>query len=320
MAAAAPDVGAMPASIRSHRVSDPFKIRLKAVPPVARSTTGQTATAQRQVRGSGAEGRLGRRRPRRGRHPRRARLQVARRLRPDRDGHDRRLLGRRTAGRSRRPAAPTRADRRGQPDDRQPRRGASPRPLRGLLAAHGDHDTILPDKSELPAGDEHASDSVADFMHTSWSVDGSPYGSSWSSMLGPGFTGYVKLKYPASSPVSRTYAGTNLTWPMVKAEIDAGRPMAFLVDATGDGRTDHFVAVIGYREVNGYPEYACWDTWSLSTVRWAAVPLHVEQLRLGRVGRHDVRHRLDDARPDPSRRPPRHRRPHRRRSPTRRRR
>jgi hypothetical protein len=128
--------------------------------------------------------------------------------------------------------------------------------------------TIVPDRSEQPDGDEHASDSVADFMHTSWSADGTPYGSTWSSLLGPGFTGYFKLKYPDSSPAAKTYAGSNLTWSMVKAEIDASRPLAFLVDSSGDGRTDHFVAVIGYREVNGYPEYACWDTWSVLTVRW----------------------------------------------------
>ena len=39
------------------------------------------------------------------------------------------------------------------------------------------------------------------------------------------------------------------------------------VDCTGDGLTDHAVTGIGYRETSGYPEYACWDTWSRS-VRW----------------------------------------------------
>ena len=39
------------------------------------------------------------------------------------------------------------------------------------------------------------------------------------------------------------------------------------VDSSGDGRTDHAVAGIGYRETGGYPEYACWDTW-YKTVRW----------------------------------------------------
>jgi hypothetical protein len=128
--------------------------------------------------------------------------------------------------------------------------------------------TVLPDRSEAPAGDEHPSDSVADFMHTSFSADGLPYGSSWSSFIAPGFTEYVKLKYPTSSPEARSYAGSSLTWEFVKAEIDAGRPMGFLVDSSGDGRTDHFVTTIGYREINGYPEYACWDTWSTTIIRW----------------------------------------------------
>ncbi len=127
----------------------------------------------------------------------------------------------------------------------------------------------LADKSEAPAGDEHASDSVADFMHTSWSVEGMQYGWSWSNMIGPAFTGYVKLHYPSSTPSSTTYyMGSSLTWTVVKAEVDAGRPMVFLVDSSGDGQTDHFVTVIGYREINGYPEYACWDTWSTTVVRW----------------------------------------------------
>ena len=40
-----------------------------------------------------------------------------------------------------------------------------------------------------PAG-AHTSDSVADFMHTSWSADGNYYGWSWSNYIsGPAFTG-----------------------------------------------------------------------------------------------------------------------------------
>ena len=142
----------------------------------------------------------------------------------------------------------------------------------------------LPDRSEDPAGDEHASDSVADFMHTSWSSTGLFYGWSWSSMIGPGFTGYVGTKYPDAVAESRTYAGVNLTWDMVKAEIDGARPMVFLVDSDGDGRTDHFVTVIGYREVNGYPEYACWDTWSSDARSLAAVPRRCPARTAGACG------------------------------------
>ena len=37
---------------------------------------------------------------------------------------------------------------------------------------------VLPDRSAAPAGDEHASDCIADFMHTSWSIEGLHYGES----------------------------------------------------------------------------------------------------------------------------------------------
>ena len=148
----------------------------------------------------------------------------------------------------------------------------------GTAAAPGHYDdyslpmettySTAPDKSELPVGDEHPADSVADFMHTSWSADGLGYGYSYSNMVGPAFTGYVGLKYPGSSPTVTQYGGANLTWTLVKQEINAGRPMVFLVDCDGDGNTDHFVTIVGYREVNGSPEYGCWDTWDTNLLRW----------------------------------------------------
>jgi hypothetical protein len=128
--------------------------------------------------------------------------------------------------------------------------------------------SVLADRSAAPAGDEHPSNCVADFMHTSWSADGLRYGWSYSNMVGPAFTGFVKLRYAGSMPSSSTYSGSSCTWTLVKQQMDAGRPMIFLVDSSGDGVTDHFVTVVGYREVNGYPEYACWDTWSTSLLRW----------------------------------------------------
>jgi len=129
---------------------------------------------------------------------------------------------------------------------------------------------VAPDKSELPIGDEHPADSVADFMHTSWSVDGLWYGYSYSDMVGPGFAGYVRLKYPDSFPVVTQAGGANLTFALVQQEIDSGRPLVFMVDGDGDGSPDHFVTVIGYRDTNGYPEYACWDTWEEHVIRWQA--------------------------------------------------
>ena len=125
---------------------------------------------------------------------------------------------------------------------------------------------LLADKSEL--GGAHASNSVADFLHTSWSVDGAPYGGSFSTMIRSGFSNYFKSKYADASITTALLSGTNLTWEKVKAEVDAARPMVFLVDSSGDGMTDHFVTVVAYRESNGYAEYGCWDTWNAGLIRW----------------------------------------------------
>jgi hypothetical protein len=132
--------------------------------------------------------------------------------------------------------------------------------------------TILPDKSELPAGDEHTSNSVADFAHTSWSIDRIGYGGTYVSQMPASFVSYVKSKYPDQLPSSKYLGGPSTTpngWEAYKAEIDANRPTLFIVDSSGDGRTDHASTGIGYREINGYPEYAVWDTWSRLTIRWA---------------------------------------------------
>jgi hypothetical protein len=58
------------------------------------------------------------------------------------------------------------------------------------------------------------------------------------------------------------------TWEDLKQEIDADRPLVLLVDTNGDGGTDHFVTAIGWRDVYGFPEYACFDTWSVGGYRW----------------------------------------------------
>ena len=131
---------------------------------------------------------------------------------------------------------------------------------------------LKPDKSEPPAGDEHASDSVADFMETSWSADGLAYGWSYTNMVGPAFTSFAELRVPGVTATAidyytGSYGSWAFTFAVLQQEVDAGRPMVLFVDCNGDGSTDHAVAGIGYRETNGYPEYACWDTWS-TAMRW----------------------------------------------------
>jgi hypothetical protein len=131
-----------------------------------------------------------------------------------------------------------------------------------------DDGVIQPDKSQAPAGDEHPGDSVADFMRTSFSIDGLAYGWSYTDMVGPAFVAYADLRLTGVTAAYEDYSyGSSLTFTLLRQEIDAGRPLVLSVDSSGDGRTDHAVAGIGYRETSGYPEYACWDTW-YKTVRW----------------------------------------------------
>ncbi|THB74354.1 MAG: hypothetical protein D3926_21940 [Desulfobacteraceae bacterium] len=128
----------------------------------------------------------------------------------------------------------------------------------------------IPDKSENPAGDEHTSDSIADFMETSFSSRNNYYGWSWSSDIQPSFTNYVVLKNPVYETTTGFYhkSSGSLSWAVLTTEIDNNRPMVFLVDTNSDGSTDHFVTVVGYRDAPSQ-QYGCLDTWSpVSTVRW----------------------------------------------------
>lgn len=118
----------------------------------------------------------------------------------------------------------------------------------------------------------HVDDSVADFMRTSRSSYSLYYGWSWSNFMIPAWRDYISLRNPNYLPSGADYflIGSSqplLTWTMVTSEIDAGRPMLFLVDSNGDGLSDHAVTAIGYRDAPAQ-QYAAWDTW-YSAVRWA---------------------------------------------------
>ncbi|MBG0786701.1 MAG: fibronectin type III domain-containing protein [Anaerolineaceae bacterium] len=115
----------------------------------------------------------------------------------------------------------------------------------------------------------HPSDSLADFMDTSKSTRSNYYGWSWSSDMGPAFQDYVSLinsAYQTSYQLYRTSTNA-MTASVLINEINANRPMVFLVDSDGNGGTDHFITIIGYRYAPNL-QYAAWDTWSNSTIRW----------------------------------------------------
>lgn len=127
--------------------------------------------------------------------------------------------------------------------------------------------TLLPDKSELPVGDEHPNDCVADLMRTSQSYYDNYYGWSWFSDVDNALQGYVSMVAPYYTATAVNQLWGTFTWNSFRAEIDAGRPVVLLVDSDGDGGTDHFATAYGYRDDGGTLQYACRDTWDTG-IHW----------------------------------------------------
>jgi hypothetical protein len=127
---------------------------------------------------------------------------------------------------------------------------------------------LLTDDYITAGRDPHEDNCIADFLDTSKSTRENYYGWNRASDVIPAFEEYVDWRAPAYTRQATRYEyGSTLTWSVLTAEVDAHCPMVFLVDADGNGETDHFVTVIGYRDDNGYEEYACLDTWH-TDVRW----------------------------------------------------
>jgi len=141
--------------------------------------------------------------------------------------------------------------------------------------------SILDDKSTL--GGAHTSNCVADFQHTSWSVDGLAYGWTYATTsifatygISYGMKAYTQLMNGAYGATVKTeYWAGNIesAWTKLKAEIDAGYPVVLLVDSDGDGYTDHFICAVGYDDSTGTKKYICYNTWdsSLHTYTFQAV-------------------------------------------------
>ena len=132
--------------------------------------------------------------------------------------------------------------------------------------------TLQPDKSSL-GGAHSPHHCLGDSMRTSWSSASNYYGWSWFSDVDDALRGYVDY---ANATYGALYTRNSwseawgvFTWTKFVAEINANRPLVFLVDSDADGSTDHFVTAIGYRDTSGYQEYACLDTWApVGNIRW----------------------------------------------------
>ena len=122
------------------------------------------------------------------------------------------------------------------------------------------------DLSEL--GGAHASNSIADFLKTSWSAEGVAYGFTAHNNITPGIEAYLAyVGYAGQLDVSNSLLyGSGMGWGTFTSEINAGRPVLLSVDSNADGVTDHSVAAIGYDIGSG--QYAYANTWD-SDVQWS---------------------------------------------------
>lgn len=132
---------------------------------------------------------------------------------------------------------------------------------------YGEGPSPRPDLSEAPLGDEHADNSIADFMQTSQSAHQNYYGWSWYSKTDDAFTGYVHSAAPDYFASAVNLHWGAFSWEIFTAEIDAGRPVVLLVDSNEDGYTDHFITAIGYGEADGKRMYASHNTWDIG-IHW----------------------------------------------------
>lgn len=127
--------------------------------------------------------------------------------------------------------------------------------------------TLLPDKSELPTGDEHVDNSIADYMLTSQSILGNYYGWSWSNDIPTAWQDYIYFEHPTYSGIAWSQMQYYFTFDSVVQNVNQNHPMVFLVDSNGDGYTDHFICAVGYKIEAGINYYGCYDTWD-TNIHW----------------------------------------------------
>ena len=134
-----------------------------------------------------------------------------------------------------------------------------------MIASPGHIRDYVPSPDRVPTPDDpyHDDDCVADFGGCSRN----PLLYGWSSFADQkwGLRRYAEYRgYDGSYAFDRYFS---FVWDTFLDEIDAGRPVEFLVDTDGSGGTDHFVTVVGYDQTPGDLKYACYTTWD-HTRRW----------------------------------------------------
>jgi len=133
--------------------------------------------------------------------------------------------------------------------------------VRKMIASDGYKTDYWPTLDRTPAP-YHADDCLADFLLCSRD----PYDQGFSrfGQQPDGLVNYFAYRgYTAAQGSNKTVDPNDpdAFWNDFVAEIDANRPVEFLVDSNGDGMADHFVAAIGYDDTGGQRKYLCYNDW-----------------------------------------------------------
>lgn len=127
--------------------------------------------------------------------------------------------------------------------------------------------TIMPDKSELPIGDEHPDNCIADFLGTGFSRYHCPGGLTLPVGLKPGIDNYVKHFTPNYKSECKEYSFEKFPWDSLVSNIDRNHPMVALVNMNNDSNPyDHWALVIGYKNDGANKYFACVSL--KGTLRW----------------------------------------------------
>jgi hypothetical protein len=122
----------------------------------------------------------------------------------------------------------------------------------------------IADRSEL--GGAHQDNCLADFMKTSFSSEGMNYGSTALVHTISGMVAFARDRHPEATITVQedlrvSHANASEIFEILKAEIDADRPVFGIVDSDGDGRIDHAIPIWGYTITETGRFITCWDSW-----------------------------------------------------------
>lgn len=154
----------------------------------------------------------------------------------------------------------------------------------GIKNHYNDYSLPIDDNTNLQADCStttgcvpHADNSLADFMYTSRASHGMKYGWSSFGFVSDALEDYVQYindtqgtNYFANATEYAIYnSSLDTLWSVFTTEIDAGRPVVFLIDTSADGSTDHFITATGYDiSDSGQRMYRLNNTWDYNLENW----------------------------------------------------